>query len=132
MNPAQGVVDILSAAQLGGKIWIDSRTGSDRRAGCVDTLVRLLSGASMPLLGLGTWPMDEEQTATAVEAAIEAGYRLVDTAEQYGNERGVAEGLRRSGIDRDEVFITSKFNKQWHSRTWCEAGVRECDRAPQC
>ncbi|GAB3033295.1 aldo/keto reductase [Parafrigoribacterium mesophilum] len=75
----------------------------------------------MPLLGLGTWPMDDEQTAAAVETAIEIGFRLFDTAEQYGNECGVAEGLRRSGIDRDEVFITTKFNRQWHSRR----GVRQ-------
>lgn len=83
--------------------------------------IPLLSGASMPLLGLGTWPMDNEQTAAAVAAAIDLGYRLFDTAEQYHNESGVAEGLRRSGIARDDVFITTKFNRQWHSRR----GVRE-------
>jgi 2,5-diketo-D-gluconate reductase A len=83
--------------------------------------IQLLSGASIPSLGLGTWPMDDEQTATAVTTAIQLGYRLFDTAEQYGNERGVAEGVRRSGIARDEVFITTKFNKKWHSRR----GVRE-------
>lgn len=75
----------------------------------------------MPLLGLGTWPMDDEQTAAAVATAVDLGYRLFDTAEQYDNENGVAEGLRRSGIARADVFITTKFNRKWHSRR----GVRE-------
>jgi Aldo/keto reductases, related to diketogulonate reductase len=59
--------------------------------------------------------MDNEQTADAVATAVDVGYRLFDTAENYGNEEGVGEGLRRSGIDREHVFITTKFNKQWHS-----------------
>jgi 2,5-diketo-D-gluconate reductase A len=76
--------------------------------------VELANGVRMPLLGLGTWPMDNDATASAVKTAVSNGYRLFDTAESYGNEAGVREGLRRSGIRRDEVFITSKFNKEWH------------------
>lgn len=76
--------------------------------------VELANGVQMPLLGLGTWPMDNGATASAVETAINSGYRLFDTAESYGNEAGVGQGLRRSGISRAEVFITSKFNKEWH------------------
>lgn len=83
--------------------------------------VPLRNGAQLPLIGLGTWPMDDARTAEAVQTAVDVGYRLFDTAENYGNEAGVAEGLRRSGITRDEVFITTKFNKRWHSVT----GVRE-------
>lgn len=78
-------------------------------------LVTLRQGAKMPLLGLGTWPLDNAETAQTVEAALGMGYRLIDTAENYQNEEGVGEGLRRSGLDRSEVFITTKFNKQWHS-----------------
>ncbi|MFP5315875.1 MAG: aldo/keto reductase, partial [Actinomycetes bacterium] len=77
--------------------------------------IKLLSGVSIPVLGLGTWPLDDDEAATAVEQAVSAGYRLFDTAENYGNEAGVGEGIRRSGIERDQVFITTKFNKQWHS-----------------
>ena len=77
--------------------------------------IDLLSGVSIPVLGLGTWPLDDDEAATAVEQAVSAGYRLFDTAENYGNEAGVGEGIRRSGIERDQVFITTKFNKQWHS-----------------
>jgi 2,5-diketo-D-gluconate reductase A len=68
----------------------------------------------MPRIGLGTWPMDDEQAAATIAQAIEVGYRLFDTAEAYGNERGVGEGIKRSGIDRAEVFITTKFNGKWH------------------
>lgn len=88
--------------------------------GAVSHSVALRNGAELPLLGLGTWPMDDEQTANAVALAVDTGYRLFDTAENYENEAGVAEGLRRSGIARSDVFITTKFNKQWHSK----AGVR--------
>jgi 2,5-diketo-D-gluconate reductase A len=68
----------------------------------------------MPRLGLGTWPMDDAQAEVLIAQAIRAGYRLFDTAENYGNEIGVGRGIRASGIDRDEVFVTSKFNAQWH------------------
>jgi 2,5-diketo-D-gluconate reductase A len=78
-------------------------------------LLDLRNGARIPLLGLGTWPMDNAETADAVERALGMGYRLIDTAENYGNEAGVGEGVRRSGLPREDVFITTKFNKEWHS-----------------
>ncbi|EMY33533.1 aldo/keto reductase [Arthrobacter crystallopoietes BAB-32] len=78
-------------------------------------LMKLRNGARIPLLGLGTWPLDNAQTAAAVEQALATGYRLIDTAENYGNEAGVGEGVRRSGLPREDVFITTKFNKEWHS-----------------
>jgi len=77
--------------------------------------VTLIHGAQMPVLGLGTWPMRGREAATAVRTAIEAGYRLVDTAENYRNEDGVGQGIRDSGIDRSEIFVTTKFNREWHS-----------------
>jgi 2,5-diketo-D-gluconate reductase A len=76
--------------------------------------VTLLHGAEMPRLGLGTWPMDDSAAEATVAAAIESGYRLVDTAENYGNERGVGRGLKASGVPREELFVTTKFNKRWH------------------
>lgn len=76
--------------------------------------VTLANGVEMPALGLGTWPMNDREAESAVAAAIEAGYRLFDTAENYRNERGVGRGIRASGIDRSEVFITTKFNGNWH------------------
>ncbi|MEP6526293.1 MAG: aldo/keto reductase [Nocardioidaceae bacterium] len=76
--------------------------------------VTLTHGAAMPRLGLGTSPMDVGETERAVALALEAGYRLVDTAENYGNERGVGEGVKASGVPREDVFVTTKFNKRWH------------------
>ena len=68
----------------------------------------------MPALGLGTWPMDDKEAERTIAAAIDAGYRLFDTAENYGNERGVGLSVRASGIAREEVFVTTKFNGNWH------------------
>jgi 2,5-diketo-D-gluconate reductase A len=76
--------------------------------------VRLPHGADMPRIGLGTWPMDSAQAERVVADALSAGYRLLDTAEAYGNEDGVGRGLRHSGVPRDELFVTTKFDKRWH------------------
>lgn len=83
--------------------------------------LRLANGVAMPRLGLGTWPMKGAEAAAAVRQALQIGYRLVDTAENYENETGVGEGIRSSGVPREEVFVTTKFNRRWHS----VAGVRE-------
>ncbi|WP_213450627.1 aldo/keto reductase [Rhizomonospora bruguierae] len=76
--------------------------------------VPLPHGAALPMLGLGTWPMDDAEAERVVADAIGAGYRLIDTAENYGNERGVGRGLRAAGIPREQVFVTTKFNRRWH------------------
>jgi diketogulonate reductase-like aldo/keto reductase len=65
-------------------------------------------GARIPAIGLGTWPMRGRECARAVEAAIGAGYRHIDTASMYGNEEGVGEGVRASGVPRGEIFVTTK------------------------
>jgi diketogulonate reductase-like aldo/keto reductase len=66
------------------------------------------NGARIPAIGLGTWDLRGRTCARVVERALRLGYRHVDTAEMYGNEREVGEGLRASGIRRDEVFVTTK------------------------
>ncbi|MDQ3765576.1 MAG: aldo/keto reductase [Actinomycetota bacterium] len=63
----------------------------------------------MPALGLGVFQSTPEQTVPAVETAINNGYRLIDTAAAYGNEKQVGEGIRRSGIDRDDIFVITKL-----------------------
>ncbi|SDC04940.1 Aldo/keto reductase [Raineyella antarctica] len=68
----------------------------------------LNNGVTMPALGLGIFQSPPEQTTAAVEAALATGYRHVDTAAAYGNEREVGEGVRRSGLDRQDVFIETK------------------------
>jgi 2,5-diketo-D-gluconate reductase A len=75
----------------------------------------LLHGAQIPVIGLGTWPLRGAESAAQVRTAIEAGYRLIDTAENYRNEDGVGQGIRDSGVDRSEIFITTKLNRKWHS-----------------
>ncbi|OMH33262.1 aldo/keto reductase [Tersicoccus sp. Bi-70] len=68
----------------------------------------LNNGVTMPALGLGVFQSPPEETTAAVEAALAAGYRHIDTAAIYGNEREVGEGIRRSGVDRADVFIETK------------------------
>lgn len=87
--------------------------------------VLLRNGAEMPMLGLGTWPLRGADCAAAVRTALATGYRLVDTAENYRNEDGVGQGIRESGVQRSELFLTSKFNREWHSIE----GVREAYEA---
>ncbi|SDS47081.1 aldo/keto reductase [Microlunatus soli] len=77
--------------------------------------VDLVHGARMPVLGLGTSPMNDADTAAAVRTALQTGYRLIDTAENYRNEVGVGQGIKDAAVARDELFITSKFNREWHS-----------------
>jgi diketogulonate reductase-like aldo/keto reductase len=71
--------------------------------------IELNNGNQIPALGLGVFLSPPELTAAAVATAIEHGYRLIDTAAAYNNERQVGEGIRRSGIDRGEVFVTTKL-----------------------
>ena len=74
----------------------------------------LNDGHIIPQLGYGTYLVSPDDTAEAVRLALEAGYRHIDTAEMYENERGVGEGVRASGLGRDEVYITSKLSNGAH------------------
>ena len=87
--------------------------------------LQLRNGADIPVLGLGTSPLQGAESATQVRTALEAGYRLIDTAENYRNEDAVGQAIRDSGIDRSEVFITTKFNRRWHNVD----GVRQAYQA---
>lgn len=74
---------------------------------------KLINGVEIPCIGLGTWQTpDGDVAASAVRSAIEAGYRHIDTAQGYGNEESVGRGIRESGIDRKELFVTTKL---WNS-----------------
>jgi 2,5-diketo-D-gluconate reductase A len=76
--------------------------------------IKLNDGAHIPQLGFGVFQIGAEDTASAVKAALDAGYRHIDTAEMYGNEREVGQGVRDAGLDRADVFITSKLNNGFH------------------
>lgn len=69
---------------------------------------KLSNGVEIPLLGLGTWLLDDEQAAQAVRDAISLGYRHIDTAQAYMNEAGIGEGIRSCGVARKDLFITTK------------------------
>ncbi|MFD7872856.1 aldo/keto reductase [Streptomyces sp. NPDC059766] len=75
----------------------------------LDETYTLAGGVEIPKLGLGTWFIDDGKAADAVRAAVEIGYRNIDTAQAYGNERGVGEGVRTSGVPREELFVSTKL-----------------------
>src|SRR5688500_2459125 len=93
----------------------------------------LNNGVEMPALGFGVFQTPPDETIAAVESALSVGYRHVDTAAAYGNEREVGEALRRSGVDRSEVFVGTKvwisdygYDKTLHAfdKSGREAGDR--------
>lgn len=86
--------------------------------------IALNDGSAIPQLGLGVWQVDQDITAEVVGWGIEAGYRLIDTAEGYQNEEGVGEAIRSAGVSRAELFITSKLRNGAHQR---DAALRAFD-----
>jgi len=89
-------------------------------------LLTLNNGVQMPALGLGVFQNPPEQTVSAVESAIAQGYRLIDTAASYFNERQVGEGMRQSGIGRDDVFLETKV---WISDYGYDATLHAFDKS---
>ncbi len=88
--------------------------------------IRLNDGRSIPQVGLGTASLNDEKVASVIVTAIEAGYRHIDTAYRYGNQRGVGKGIRDSGIEREEVFVTSKLDGEFQGNDRAIAGLDEC------
>jgi 2,5-diketo-D-gluconate reductase A len=76
--------------------------------------IQLNDGHAIPQLGFGVFQIDPDETEAAVATALDAGYRHIDTAEMYANEKGVGEAIRTSGLDRADVFVTSKLNNGFH------------------
>ncbi len=91
----------------------------------------LNNGVKIPKLGLGTWMIEDDKVADAVVDAIKLGYRHIDTAQAYANERGVGEGVRNSGVDRSEIFVTSKvhagFKTYQEAKDSIEASLKALD-----
>ncbi|CPR11610.1 2,5-didehydrogluconate reductase [Mycobacterium bohemicum DSM 44277] len=77
-------------------------------------VIELNDGNSIPQLGFGVFQIPPGDTAAAVKQALDIGYRHIDTAEMYGNEKGVGQGIRDAGLDRGQVFVTSKLNNGFH------------------
>lgn len=78
-------------------------------------------GAKIPAVGLGTWQSKPNEVKEAVKAALKAGYRHIDTALAYGNENEVGEGIKESGVPREEIWVTTKLDNTWHHRV--EEGI---------
>lgn len=85
----------------------------------------LANDVTIPKLGLGTWFIGDDQAADAVRAAIELGYRNIDTAQGYGNERGVGEGVRTSGVSREELFVSTKLAAEIKDHDGAVAAIDE-------
>jgi 2,5-diketo-D-gluconate reductase A len=125
LQPDRGITLTDSLSRF-GEGWIrvpsyDSQVweiGRETRRSCttlsVAPHITLNDGNTIPQLGFGVFQIEPEDTAEAVREAIGVGYRHIDTAEMYGNEREVGEGIRASGIDRGEVYVTSKLNNGLH------------------
>ena len=86
------------------------------------------NGLTMPQIGLGTWPLKDDNAAPVIADAIAAGYRHIDTAYRYGNQRGVGLGVQQSGIARQELFITTKLDGEFQGGNKAVAGLDECLR----
>jgi diketogulonate reductase-like aldo/keto reductase len=89
------------------------------------TTYTMNDGRHIPAIGFGTYPMKGEECVAAVAGAIEVGYRLIDTAVNYENESEVGEGLRRSGVPREELFVTSKIPGRHHGYEDAVASTKE-------
>ena len=87
--------------------------------------ITLSNGVVVPQLALGTWLIDNSKVSDAVKAAITLGYRHIDTAQAYANERGVGKGVRESGIAREEIFVTSKVAAEHKDYKTAAAGIDE-------
>src|ERR1700712_2394000 len=88
------------------------RAAAEERRECMTILnetYTLSNDLAIPKLGLGTWFIDDDKAAQAVRDAVDIGYRNIDTAQAYGNERGVGDGVRPSGVPRDELFVSTKL-----------------------
>jgi len=93
----------------------------------IDAKMKLNNGVEMPIFGLGTFQMRSgKETQQAVLTALEAGYRLIDTAQMYGNEEDVGIALKESGIPREEVFITTKL---WNSEHGYQKALNACEES---
>ena len=110
-----------------GATGASADTGTKRHVIAIEPIPSIeANGAKIPLIGLGTWELRGRTCARAVEQALRLGYRHVDTAEMYDNERDVGDGIRASGVKRNELFITTKIWPTHFAPRALERAAREC------
>lgn len=105
-------------------LTIEVVTQTARGGTLMDTTKKLANGIEMPRLGLGVWRVEENDATNSVKWAIENGYHLIDTAAVYKNEKGVGEGIRQSGIKREDLFVTTKL---WNADQGYESALKAFD-----
>src|SRR4051812_12376203 len=98
----------MGQADQAARLWRSAGRAKERAMILKETFA-LDNGAMIPKLGLGTWGIDDGAVGQVVREAVSFGYRHFDTAQAYGNERGVGEGLRASGVSRGDFFVTTKL-----------------------
>lgn len=103
--------NLIFAAPKGGKMSI------------LEESFTLNNGVKIPKLGLGTWRIEDNLVGKVVSEALKVGYRHIDTAQAYGNERGIGEAVRKSGIARDKLFITSKIKAEYKDKKSAEDSI---------
>ena len=89
------------------------------------TTIRLNDGNTIPQIGFGTSPLNDSEVVPAILAALEAGYRHIDTAYRYNNEKGVGQGIRESGIAREDLFVTTKLDGAFQGDDRAIGGLEE-------
>ena len=106
---------------------MSAQNGTKRRVTAIGPIPSIeANGAKIPLVGLGTWELRGRTCARAVEQALRLGYRHIDTAEMYDNERDVGDGIRASGVKRNELFITTKIWPTHFAPRALERAARDC------
>ena len=85
----------------------------------------MYNGVKIPVYGYGTWLVEQEVAAERVKLALDVGFRHIDSAQAYGNEVGVGEGFRASGLKREEVFITTKVRAELKNYEQAKASMEE-------
>ncbi|OAV84926.1 hypothetical protein PTTG_05068 [Puccinia triticina 1-1 BBBD Race 1] len=90
-----------------------------------EALISLSNGVKMPQIGLGTWLLKPNEVKNAVTHALKSGYRHIDCAKVYGNQGEVADGIEASGVNREEIFITSKLWNTWHHPSKVAEGLED-------
>lgn len=103
---------------------IDNK-GRKRGKNMLNETYTLMNGVKIPKIGFGTWMIDNDRAAEAVRTAVKIGYRHIDTAEAYENEEGVGEGVRTAGVDRKELFVTTKLAAEIKDYDGARAAIDE-------
>lgn len=106
----------FGAACLGAAMMPNLLQGVEKNSRIIEEVFTLNDGVKIPKLGLGVWRIEDSIVENVIQEALKVGYRHIDTAQAYGNERGVGAAVRKSGLKREELFITSKVRAEYKDK----------------